>query len=216
MNPIPRLPPNISPTTTPINPSATPWRTPVKMNGTDPGSANGRENLPVRGAKRPRRAQQVAIDVPHSAHRIHQNGEECRDKNDEDLRPHAHAEPNDDHRHHGDARRRVQRVQRTGRSISRTVRYQPMITSATHSGNHRQRESDGEIRSAVSDVVQQRFPASVLVKRLTMADGPLRNSGEIFPADHNACHTAITIASRWCRRESKRLVPLIETLLGLH
>src|ERR1700733_12716458 len=40
MNPIPRLPPNISPTTTPINPSATPWRTPVKMNGTDPGNAS--------------------------------------------------------------------------------------------------------------------------------------------------------------------------------
>ena len=40
MKPMPWLPPNISPTTTPINPSATPWRTPVRMNGTDPGSAS--------------------------------------------------------------------------------------------------------------------------------------------------------------------------------
>ena len=40
MKPMPWLPPNISPTTTPINPSATPWRTPVRMKGTDPGIAS--------------------------------------------------------------------------------------------------------------------------------------------------------------------------------
>ena len=28
-----------------------------------------------------------------------------------------------------------------------------------------------------------------------MADGPLKNKGEIFPADHSACHTAMVIAT---------------------
>ena len=36
---MPWLPPNISPTTTPISPRATDWRTPVRMNGTAPGMA---------------------------------------------------------------------------------------------------------------------------------------------------------------------------------
>src|SRR5215510_1230480 len=98
MKPTPSLEPSISPTTTPIKPTATPCRTPVRMNGTDPGIASV---LKICQSD----AQNDSIHGSNAGDSVHKNRKESGEKNDENLRPHPDPEPDNDQRHHGDARR---------------------------------------------------------------------------------------------------------------
>src|ERR1700722_19039827 len=110
---------------------------------------------------------------------------------------------------------------RNGSKSNRALRYQPMITPKTTPAASARANPMAKLVPlyAMSD-------SSVPCCRpntncFAMADGPLKNRGEIFPADHSACHTPMVIATAEPPRikascRSKKLCFGLILLIGRH
>src|SRR5580692_11191308 len=194
MNPIPWLPPNISPTTMPINPSATPWRTPVKMNGTDPGNASvvkicQSDAQYARAARS--RSRSIFLTPATVFTRIGKNAEMNTMKIFDQI-----PMPNQMIIMGTMAMRGVAyRAFRNGSKSSRTLRYQPMITPMTTPAASASANPMAKLVPLYAMSLSSVPCCNPNTNCLAIADGPLKNKGEIFPADHSACYSQMVIAT---------------------
>src|SRR5207237_10298740 len=98
--------------------------------------------------------EEIGIHIAAAVDGIDENLKESREKNDEYLRPHADSNPDDDQRNHGNAGRRVKRVQKR---IGDEPRSAVPANEDTHdnAGDERNPESDRKIFSAECQIGKQ-------------------------------------------------------------
>ena len=73
-------------------------------------------------------------------------------------------------------------------------------------GRDRQANANREVLPAVEQIVLEQAVVQSSRNRLAIAEGPVKNSGEIRPVDHRACHAAIASSTAAPPRIS-RFVP---------
>src|SRR5262249_30862201 len=105
-------------------------------------------------AERARRSQQVSIHIANAGDSIHENRKKSRKEDNEYLRPHADAEPDDDQRHHCNAWCSVERIQK--RIQDQTNPPVPSdYNTESYAGDERDTESDRKILSAESKIGEE-------------------------------------------------------------
>src|SRR5689334_1757942 len=189
MKPMPSLPPNISPTTTPIRPSDTAWRTPVKMNGTAPGTTTV-VKICQSDAQYARAALSRSTSIARTPPIVLINTGNTALMNTMKTFDHIPI-PNQISTSGTSATRGVEySVVTKGSTIIDSRRYQPISTPSTT-----------PTAIAIATPITKLLPLYAMscfrrpcvhssMKRVTTDDGPVKKSGEIAFADQSACQTA--------------------------